>query len=74
MLESDMVLETQGSAAQEQAAHTSHARSACCRRWPSKIVCVGRNYVDHAKELGNPVPEEPIIFLKPPSSLIGDRD
>jgi 2-keto-4-pentenoate hydratase/2-oxohepta-3-ene-1,7-dioic acid hydratase in catechol pathway len=39
-----------------------------CR--PSKIVCVGRNYVEHAKELGNPVPEEPLIFLKPPSSLI----
>lgn len=37
---------------------------------PSKIVCVGRNYVDHAKEFGNPVPEEPLIFLKPPSSLI----
>ena len=39
-----------------------------CR--PSKIVCVGRNYVDHAKELGNPVPAEPLIFLKPISSLI----
>jgi 2-keto-4-pentenoate hydratase/2-oxohepta-3-ene-1,7-dioic acid hydratase in catechol pathway len=37
---------------------------------PSKIVCVGRNYVDHAKELGNAVPTEPLIFLKPPSSLI----
>ena len=37
---------------------------------PSKIVCVGRNYVDHAKELGNPVPAEPLIFLKPPSSLV----
>jgi len=36
---------------------------------PSKIVCVGRNYADHAKELGNAVPGEPIIFLKPPSSL-----
>jgi 2-keto-4-pentenoate hydratase/2-oxohepta-3-ene-1,7-dioic acid hydratase in catechol pathway len=36
---------------------------------PSKIVCVGRNYAGHAKELGNAVPEEPIIFLKPPSSL-----
>jgi 2-keto-4-pentenoate hydratase/2-oxohepta-3-ene-1,7-dioic acid hydratase in catechol pathway len=36
---------------------------------PSKIVCVGRNYADHARELGNAVPEEPIIFLKPPSSL-----
>lgn len=36
---------------------------------PSKIVCVGRNYADHAKELGNEVPSEPLIFLKPPSSL-----
>jgi len=36
---------------------------------PTKIVCVGRNYADHAKELGNPVPAEPLIFLKPPSSL-----
>jgi 2-keto-4-pentenoate hydratase/2-oxohepta-3-ene-1,7-dioic acid hydratase in catechol pathway len=37
---------------------------------PSKIVCVGRNYVDHAKELGNEVPKEPLIFLKPPSSVV----
>jgi 2-keto-4-pentenoate hydratase/2-oxohepta-3-ene-1,7-dioic acid hydratase in catechol pathway len=37
---------------------------------PSKIVCVGRNYRDHAKELGNEVPAEPLIFLKPPSSII----
>jgi 2-keto-4-pentenoate hydratase/2-oxohepta-3-ene-1,7-dioic acid hydratase in catechol pathway len=36
---------------------------------PSKIVCVGRNYADHAKELGNAVPSEPILFMKPPSSL-----
>jgi 2-keto-4-pentenoate hydratase/2-oxohepta-3-ene-1,7-dioic acid hydratase in catechol pathway len=39
----------------------------------SKIVCVGRNYLDHAKELGNEVPKEPLIFLKPPSSVVGDR-
>jgi 2-keto-4-pentenoate hydratase/2-oxohepta-3-ene-1,7-dioic acid hydratase in catechol pathway len=38
---------------------------------PTKIVCVGRNYVEHAKELGNPMPERPLIFLKPPSALIG---
>ena len=38
---------------------------------PSKIVCVGRNYAEHAKELGNDVPTEPLLFLKPPSSLIG---
>jgi 2-keto-4-pentenoate hydratase/2-oxohepta-3-ene-1,7-dioic acid hydratase in catechol pathway len=41
---------------------------------PSKIVCVGRNYRDHAKELGNDVPPEPLIFLKPPSSVIGNGD
>ena len=38
--------------------------------YPSKIVCVGRNYADHAKELGNAVPAEPILFFKPPSSLL----
>ena len=37
---------------------------------PGKIVCVGRNYRDHAKELGNDVPKEPLIFLKPPSSIV----
>ncbi len=39
---------------------------------PSKIVCVGRNYAAHAKELGNEVPKAPLIFLKPPSSIIRD--
>jgi 2-keto-4-pentenoate hydratase/2-oxohepta-3-ene-1,7-dioic acid hydratase in catechol pathway len=38
---------------------------------PSKIVCVGRNYADHAKEFGNEVPPDLIIFLKPPTSLLG---
>lgn len=38
---------------------------------PTKIVCQGRNYVEHAAELNNPVPKEPLIFLKPPSSVIG---
>jgi len=37
---------------------------------PSKIICVGRNYRDHAKELGNEVPTEPLLFFKPPSSLL----
>jgi 2-keto-4-pentenoate hydratase/2-oxohepta-3-ene-1,7-dioic acid hydratase in catechol pathway len=41
---------------------------------PSKIVCVGRNYAAHAKELGNAVPKEPLLFLKPPSSLIGSGE
>jgi len=39
---------------------------------PGKIVCVGRNYVEHAKELGNEVPKAPLIFLKPPSAVIAD--
>ena len=37
---------------------------------PSKIVCVGRNYADHAKELGNEVPKAPLLFFKPSSALI----
>lgn len=37
----------------------------------SKIICVGRNYRDHAAEFGNEVPKEPLLFLKPPSSLLG---
>jgi 2-keto-4-pentenoate hydratase/2-oxohepta-3-ene-1,7-dioic acid hydratase in catechol pathway len=37
---------------------------------PSKIVCIGRNYRDHAAELGNDVPKEPLVFLKAPSSII----
>src|SRR5579862_201761 len=41
---------------------------------PTKIVCVGRNYAAHARELGNEVPKEPLIFFKPPSSLIGPGD
>ncbi len=44
------------------------------RTMPTKIVCIGRNYVAHAHELGNDVPDRPLIFLKPPSSLIADGD
>jgi 2-keto-4-pentenoate hydratase/2-oxohepta-3-ene-1,7-dioic acid hydratase in catechol pathway len=43
-------------------------------RRPSKILCVGRNYAAHAAELGNEVPKEPLIFLKPPTAVIGDGD
>ncbi|HYE66582.1 MAG TPA: fumarylacetoacetate hydrolase family protein [Pyrinomonadaceae bacterium] len=38
---------------------------------PSKIVCVGRNYREHAAELGNPMPAQPLLFLKAPSAIIG---
>ena len=38
---------------------------------PSKVICVGRNYREHAAEFNNPIPEEPLLFMKPPSSVIG---
>jgi 2-keto-4-pentenoate hydratase/2-oxohepta-3-ene-1,7-dioic acid hydratase in catechol pathway len=41
---------------------------------PTKIVGIGRNYRDHAQELGNPVPEEPLVFLKPSTAVIGHLD
>jgi 2-keto-4-pentenoate hydratase/2-oxohepta-3-ene-1,7-dioic acid hydratase in catechol pathway len=41
---------------------------------PSKIVGIGRNYGDHATELGNPLPAEPLIFLKPPTAVVGHLD
>ncbi len=41
---------------------------------PGKIVCVGRNYREHARELGNEVPKDPLIFLKPPSSVVWAGD
>ena len=41
---------------------------------PTKIVCIGKNYAEHAKELGGEPPAEPLFFLKPPSSLVSDGD
>src|ERR1700682_1738604 len=41
---------------------------------PTKIVCIGRNYAAHAAELGNEVPTEPLMFLKPTSSVIGPEE
>ncbi len=41
---------------------------------PGKIVCVGRNYAEHAAEMGNEMPAEPLLFLKPPSAVIGDGE
>jgi 2-keto-4-pentenoate hydratase/2-oxohepta-3-ene-1,7-dioic acid hydratase in catechol pathway len=41
---------------------------------PSKVVCVGKNYADHAKEMGGDVPAEPVIFIKPNTTVIGDGD
>lgn len=39
-----------------------------------KIICIGRNYVDHAKELNNPIPKEPVFFMKPDTALIQSRN
>lgn len=41
---------------------------------PSKVVCVGRNYAAHAAELGNELPQEPMLFLKPPSAIVGPEE
>ena len=41
---------------------------------PSKIVCIGRNYADHAEELGNDVPDRPLLFLKPPNAVASHGD
>ena len=38
-----------------------------------KIICIGRNYVDHAKELNNPVPTKPLVFMKPSTALVKDH-
>jgi 2-keto-4-pentenoate hydratase/2-oxohepta-3-ene-1,7-dioic acid hydratase in catechol pathway len=40
--------------------------------YPSKIVCIGQNYVEHIRELGNEMPDEPVIFLKPNSAITAD--
>jgi 2-keto-4-pentenoate hydratase/2-oxohepta-3-ene-1,7-dioic acid hydratase in catechol pathway len=55
-------------------AHPYREADLICPVTPSKIVCVGRNYVAHTRELGNEVPAEPLLFLKPPSSLLGPND
>jgi 2-keto-4-pentenoate hydratase/2-oxohepta-3-ene-1,7-dioic acid hydratase in catechol pathway len=41
---------------------------------PSKVVCIGKNYADHAAEMGGPAPESPVVFLKPSTSVIGPGD
>jgi 2-keto-4-pentenoate hydratase/2-oxohepta-3-ene-1,7-dioic acid hydratase in catechol pathway len=52
----------------------SEGKETAFSKRPSKIVCVGRNYRAHAAELGNEVPREPLLFLKPPSSIVHDGE
>src|SRR6202050_3772189 len=42
--------------------------------WPTKIICMAKNYMDHAKEMAAETPKQPIIFSKPPSSIIAPED
>jgi 2-keto-4-pentenoate hydratase/2-oxohepta-3-ene-1,7-dioic acid hydratase in catechol pathway len=42
--------------------------------WPTKIICMARNYLDHATEMGGTPPKQPVIFSKPPSSIIAPED
>ena len=51
------------------------ARLTSGRHFPiGKILCIGRNYSEHIKELGNPTPDAPVIFIKPASSVIGEGE
>ncbi len=78
VLKDDSVAELGGEGFPDLAAVTAHhpaagiALLAPCR--PSKVVAVGLNYRDHARELDMAVPEEPVLFLKPPTSVIGPGD
>ncbi len=60
--------------ADRSAAANSAGRSSGAPMRPGKIVCIGRNYREHAKELGNEVPAEPLFFLKPSTSIIATGD
>ena len=52
----------------------SAVRLGPCVARPSKIICIGLNYVDHAKESGMPIPAEPIVFFKATSAIVGPND
>lgn len=75
LIEGDNVIEVSGLPGEKWTRGSHSSRLADVRLLapaePSKIVCVGRNYAAHAAELGNEVPKEPLIFLKPPSSIVG---
>jgi 2-keto-4-pentenoate hydratase/2-oxohepta-3-ene-1,7-dioic acid hydratase in catechol pathway len=78
LIEGDNVIEISGVPWGQWSRGTRSSRFADVRLLapvePSKIVCIGRNYAAHAAELGNEVPKEPLLFLKPPSSIIGPEE
>jgi len=78
LIESENVIEISGPPWGSWSRNSRSARLAevrlLCPVEPSKIVCIGRNYTAHATELGNEIPKEPLMFLKPPSSVIGSEE
>ena len=78
VLKGDAVAELGGEDFPDLASITAHHPAAGVKLlapcWPSKVIAVGLNYRDHARELGMAVPDEPIVFLKPPTSVIGPGD
>src|SRR3989442_7471128 len=78
LIESENVIEISGPPWGSWSRTSRSARLAevrlLCPVEPSKIVCIGRNYTAHATELGNEIPKEPLMFLKPPSSVIGPEE
>ena len=78
LLQDDTIREIQGIPWEKWTqGQTTHATADChliAPVDPTKIVCVGRNYAAHAAEMGGEPPKEPLIFLKPPSSIVGAED
>src|SRR5690242_16846062 len=78
LIEGDTVVEISGPAWGQWSRGSRSSRLAEIRLIapvePTKIVCIGRNYAAHAAEMGNEVPKEPLMFLKPPSSIVGPEE
>src|SRR5260370_11239862 len=78
LIESENVIEMSGRLWRSWSRISLSARLAevrlLCPVEPSKIVCIGRNYTAHATELGNEIPKEPLMLLKPPSSVIAPQE
>ena len=78
LIENDVIREISGDIFAEfkvtEKKYSVHDVSLLAPCLPSKIVAVGLNYIDHAKELGMKIPDEPILFMKPNTSLIGPDD
>jgi 2-keto-4-pentenoate hydratase/2-oxohepta-3-ene-1,7-dioic acid hydratase in catechol pathway len=70
IIDGDQIFECDDSLTKKEWQHSREDVEILAPVTPSKVVCVGRNYADHAKELGNDVPSAPLLFLKAPSSIV----